>query len=172
MDTIISKYGPFDPWEIEFYQKRLKNEKGNVINSFQKQLIFNLFYKYFDDTQSIYDINSDDYIKLMLSAKKILLDNHMILLPYIISGKVNKLIGRKTVNKKEKAKLEASGYYDQIFAKYRNEKIINNILSTIATIISSDFSIIDYHNRNIDGKHIDTDPGIVIEETLMYILLV
>lgn len=172
MHSIETSFGPFDKWEIDFYHQRLRNEKGVIVNSFQKQLIFNLFYKYFNDTQTIYSINGDDYIELMLSAKKILLDNHMILLPYIVSGKVDKLIGRKTINKKEKAKLVSSGYYDQIFKKYRNDKIIDSILSTTATIISSDFSIIDYHDRNLDGKKIETNPDIIIEETLMYTLLV
>jgi hypothetical protein len=96
----------------------------------------------------------------------------MIVLPYIISGKVEKVVGRKSVNKKELVKLESSPYYDMIMKKYRNEKIVKNILSMIATIISSDFSIIDYYNHEIDGRHIDTVPDIIIEEVLMYTLLI
>lgn len=172
MRSIDAKFGPFDPWEISFYSNRLKNDKGVIINSFQKQLIFNMFYKYFGDTTSAYGINADEYVKLMIAAKRILIENHMIILPYIISGRVNKLIGRKTVNKKEMAKLQASEYYSQIEKKYRNEKIIKNILSMIATIISSDFSIIDYHNKDIDGRKIDAIPDLVIEEVLMYVLLI
>jgi hypothetical protein len=42
----------------------------------------------------------------------------------------------------------------------------------IATIISSDFTIIDYYDRNLDGKKIETVPDIVIEEVLMYTLLI
>ena len=89
-----------------------------------------------------------------------------------MSGKVEKIVGRKTVNKKELLKLEASPYYDMIMKKYRNEKIVKNILSMIATIISSDFTIIDYYDRNLDGKKIETVPDIVIEEVLMYTLLI
>jgi D-alanine-D-alanine ligase-like ATP-grasp enzyme len=59
-----------------------------------------------------------------------------------------------------------------VMNKYRNEKVIKNILSTIATIISSDFTVIDYENRNIDGKKIETIPDIIIEEVLIYTLLV
>lgn len=172
VSRIDSLYGPFDEWEISFYQERLKNDKGVIINSFQKQLIFNMFYKEFHDVESIYGINARDYIKLMLSAKKILLQNQMIILPYIISSKMEKIVGRKSVNKKELMKLESSSYYPMIVNKYHNEKIMKNILSMVATIISSDFSIIDYNNHNIDGKRIDAVPDIVIEEVLAYTLLI
>ena len=169
IDTI---YGPFDPYEIEFYRERLRNDKGTIINSFQRQLIFNMFYKDFLDTESAYAINANEYVKLMLAARRILQQNNMIILPYIISGKIEKLIGRKSVNKKELLKLQNSSYYPQIVAKYHNDKIVKNILSMIATIISSDFTIIDYHDRNIDGRVIDTVPDIVIEEVLAYTLLI
>lgn len=172
MKTIDTLYGPYDQWMIDFYKDRLKNEKGVVINTFQKQMIFNLFYKMFGDVESIYAINANDYVKLMLAAKNMLMQSKMVILPYIISGKVEKIVGRKTVNKKELLKLESSTYYDMIMKKYRNEKIVKNILSMVATIISSDFSIIDYYNRDIDGKKIDTIPDIVIEEVLMYTLLI
>ena len=126
----------------------------------------------FGDVESIYAINVNDYVKLMLAAKNMLMQSKMVILPYIISGKVEKIVGRKTVNKKELVKLESSTYYKMIMDKYHNEKIVKNILSMIATIISSDFTIIDYYNRDIDGKRIETIPDIVIEEVLMYTLLI
>ena len=172
MNTIDTLYGPYDQWMIDFYKERLKNEKGVVINSFQKQMIFNLFYKMFGDVESIYAINTNDYVKLMLAAKTMLKQSNMIILPYIISGKVDKIVGRKSVNKKELLKLQSSTYYDMIMKKYRDEKIVKSILSMIATILSSDFSIIDYTDRNLDGRHIEVVPEIVIEEVLMYTLLI
>ena len=172
MNRIDTIYGPFDEWELSFYRDRLKKNNGIIINSFQKQMIFNMFYKEFLDTESAYAINANDYVKLMLAAKRILQTNQMIILPYIISGKVEKLIGRKSVNKKEMQRLQASSYYSQIVAKYHNDKIVKNILSMIATIISSDFTIIDYYNRNIDGQRINTVPDIIIEEILAYTLLI
>jgi hypothetical protein len=172
MSRIDTIYGPFDEWELSFYRDRLKKNNGIIINSFQKQMIFNMFYKEFLDTESAYAINANDYVKLMLAAKRILTQNQMIILPYIVSGKVEKLIGRKSVNKKEMQRLQASSYYPQIVEKYHNDKIVKNILSMIATIISSDFTIIDYHNRNIDGQRINTVPDIIIEEILAYTLLI
>lgn len=172
METIESIYGPFDMDEVNFYMNELSDENGNCINSFQKQLIFNLFYKYFGDSTSINAINKVDYIKLMIAAKKLLLDQYMVILPYVISAKVEKLVGRKTVNKKEMTKLESSKNYPYIINKYQNDKIIRQILSTIATIISSDFKIVDYQNQELNGKRIETIPDIVIEEYLLYTMLI
>src|SRR5574344_1260949 len=164
---IEAQFGPFSEEEIEFYRSKLKNEYGNVINSFQGQIIFNLFYKYFRDTSAIHSIDSDtDYIKLMLAAKKILQQNYMVIMPYVISGKVEKLVTRKTINKKEEQQLKTSPYYPLIVEKYRSEKVITQILSTVATVISSNFRIIDYNNKSIDGKIIDTIPNMVMDEML------
>ena len=172
MKIIERDWGPYDPKEIEFYKKELVNDHGEMMNGFQRQLIFNLFYKYFGDTISPNAINQDDYIKLMLSAKKMLLNNNMNFLPYIISGKVNKIVSRKTLNKRELAEMEASQYYPYVVNKYKNKKIIQQILGTIATIITSSFSIIDYHNKDIHGKDIQIESRFVIEETLIYVLLI
>ena len=172
MRTIRSQYGPFDPAEIEYQRNCLKNAEGNFINGFQKQLIYNIFYKYFGDTEAIKSIQpATDYIEMMLAAKKILLANHMIIMPYVISAKVEKLVPRKTINKKEEKELLSSPYYKFLVDKYRNEKIINNILGTLATVISSNFRIIDYYNHDIDGKRIDTIPSIVMEELQVMTLL-
>ena len=72
--------------------RELSDNNDNCINGFQKQLIFNLFYKYFGDSSSINAINKTDYIKLMISAKKILQNQYMILLPYIVTSRIDKLV--------------------------------------------------------------------------------
>lgn len=171
MAQIEKEWGPYNPDEIEFYKKELRNANGDIINNFQKQLVFNMFYKYFGDSISINGINVDDYIKLIISAKKMLKSGNMGFLPYIISGKVNKIVSRKTLNKKEVAEMEASQYYNLVVEKYENPKIIQQILGTIATIITSNFSIIDFNNKDINGLPINVEPRIIIEETLMYVLL-
>lgn len=171
--VIESQFGPFGDEEITFYRENLRNSAGNFINNFQKQLIFNLFYKYFGDTEAIYAIRpADDYIKLMLAAKKILLNNHMIIMPYVITAKAEKIVTRKTINKKEEKDLLSSPYYPHLIDKYRDERIIQQILSTYATVISSSFRIIDYDNPELHGKMVSTLPVIVLEElqrmTLLY----
>lgn len=172
MNKIVKQWGPIDPEEVKFYMKELRNENGEMINGFQRQLVFNLFYKYFGDTASINAINVEDYIKLMLVAKRMLRDNMMAFLPYIVSGKVNKVAARKTLNKRELIRMQQSQYYPLVEEKYKNEKILKQILGTIATIITSNFSIIDYHDKEIHGRQINMETDIIIEEALLYILLI
>lgn len=173
MKNIETMFGPFDQREIDHYTRRIMiDANGNyTIDPFQKQLIFTLFYRWFKDTQSIHAINREDYIKLIIAAKKLLTSKNMVILPYIISGKVDKLVSRKSVNKKEKMMVESSPSFPLILEKYKNEDITNNILSIIATIISSDFSIVDM-NPEIDGKRLDTVAiGAIIEEVETFILM-
>ena len=116
-------------------------------------------------------LNREDYIKLVISAKKMLLSKGMIIFPYIISGKIDKFVQRKSINKKEKLMAESSPSYPLIVNKYQNDNIINNILGMLATIISSDFSIVD-PNPEIDGIRIDTIAiGEIIEEVETFILM-
>lgn len=173
MKTIEAQFGPFDPNEIQLYiDSILTAEDGSpIINSFQKQLVFSMFYKYFRDTQSIYAINKIQYVELIIAAKKILKSRNMLVLPYIISGKVEKLVTRKCVNKKEKAFVEASPTYPLLLAKYKDENITMQILGIIATIISSEFSIVDM-DPSIHGKRLDTiATNVIVEEVESYILL-
>ena len=172
MKSIEREWGPFDEDEVDFYIRELKNENGELINGFQKQLLFNLFYKYFGDTVSINALNIRDYVKLILAGKKMLQQNMMVYLPLIISSKVNKIISRKTLNKREVVEMESSQYYSLVMEKFNNEKIKQHILGTIATLITSNFSVIDYHNPEIHGKQIIIDSRFIIEETLLYILLI
>ena len=152
--------------------KNLKNENDEIVNGFQKQLIFNLFYKYYGDTESIKDNNARQYVKLMLIAKKMLLQYNMVFLPYVLSAKVNKIIARKTLNKKELAELQTFPEYQMVVDKYKNDKITKQILGTVATIITSDFIIIDYDNKNIDGQKLVIEPSLLMRECLVYALLI
>ncbi len=172
MNDINLIFGPFVKEEIDFYSEALSENGKIVINSFQKDLIFNLFYKYFGDPVSINSINKDDYIKLIISAKRLLEASNMVILPYIISSKINRLVSRKNLNKSELTNLEASPYYAKIIDKYRNPKIEKHILSIIATILSSEFQIIDFYNPDLNGKTIEIIPDIVCEEILMYVTLI
>lgn len=172
MKKIEKLFGPFNQEEIDFYMERLKNDEGQIINGFQKQLIFNLFYKYFVDTNSINAINAIDYVKLMIAAKNMLQKNNMLFMPYVISSKVDKVVGRKTLNRKELARMEMSQNFPLIVQKYKNEKIYKQILGTIATIITSSFHIIEFNDTTLDNRLLNIDPDMIIEECLLYILLI
>ena len=172
MNTIEIMYGPFDDAEIEFYRRRLSDGTKCTVNSFQKDLVFNLFFKHFGDTQTINAINLNDYIMLIIAARRILEASGMVLLPYIISSKVVRLAGRKNVNKKELTKLESSPLWEKIKEKYRNDKIEKHILGIIAVILSSEFEIVDPMDKELDGQKIVVIPELICEEILMYITLI
>ena len=117
-------------------------------------------------------INLDDYVTLIIAAKRILEASGMILLPYIISSKVIRLASRKNINKKELTKLEMSPLWAQIKDKYRNEKIEKHILSIIAVILSSEFEIIEPEDMELNGQRISVVSELICEEVLMYISLI
>lgn len=171
MNTIENIFGPFDYKEVNYFLQKLQEDGSQIINGFQKQLIFNLFYKYFGDPVSIKAINNIDYIKLMLAARKMLESYNMVILPYIISSKVVRVPKRKNINKKELLKITSSPLWKQIQDKYRNEKIEEEILGQIGVILSAEFKIIDFYDDSLDGKIIDCISDIVTEEYLMYVLL-
>ena len=173
MQMIEMKFGPFNIDEISFYKKNLSDSSYRpVINEFQKTLVFNLFYKYFGDPQSTKAINLDDYIKLIISSKKILEANSLVILPYIISSKIVRLASRRNINKKELIKLESSELWEKVKEKYKSEKIEKYIQNIIAQILTSEFQIIDYNDKDLNGKTIDVIPELIIEEVLLYILLI
>lgn len=172
MNQIRLMYGPFDPDEIQYYKHRLSDGSKCTVNSFQRDLVFNLFFKYFGDTNTINAINLDDYIVLIIAARRILEASGMVLLPYIVSSKVLRLASRKNVNKKELTKLESSPLWEKIKEKYRNDKIEKHILSIIAIILSSEFEIIDPEDPELDHQRIMVIPELICEEILMYISLI
>lgn len=176
MKYIENKWGPFDPDEIAYYREKIGNTAtGEMkINPFQQELVFNLFYSYFGDPQSIKAIdNIIDYIKLVIAARRMLELSGLIVLPYIISSKVVRLVTRKNINKKEMTNIEASPNWQFVLEKYKDEKIRKKILSYIAIMSASEFEIIDYNDtEGLDGHKIEVQNAFIIEEVLLYALLV
>jgi len=172
MEFIEMKFGPFSDEEVQYYIKELGRDGKNIINDFQKNLIFAMFYKYFGETVSAKAINKEDYIKLMLAVRKILEANGMVSLPAILSSRIQRLATRTNINTKERIKLESSPYYPQMAAKYKNVKIEKDILQLIAIILASEFKYIDYYDQEITGATIPYQPEHIFEEILMYIILI
>lgn len=172
MTKIKYAFGPFSEEEINFYKGRLESENGEIVNGFQKNLIFNLFYKLFGIPMSAYSITKDDYVILLIAAKRMLLLNNMVILPYVISSKIEQLQLKKTINKKELTRIENSPYYQQVVDKYKNPKIEKYILSIMATILTSKFRIIDFEDKELDNKLIKIIPDILTEELMMYIIMI
>lgn len=175
MKNIDMIYGPFKDEEIDFYLGKFTEEiNGNIINPFQKELVFNVFYKYFGDVKSINSIGKRDYIKLIIASCRMLRASNMIILPYLLSAKIMRLQHKKTMNKKELEKFESSTNLPKVREKYHNEKIIEYLLSIAATILASEFQIVSFEDEKIDGRMIDCNKvsDIIMEEILQYALLI
>lgn len=165
------KYGPLDRNEIEFFIKELSDEDGHfILNPIQKELIFLYFDKYFDDPNGIIG-NRDDYIKMMLIMKKMLLaTNNMIILPYVLTGKIKRSFNKTSLKKSEREKIKKSRYYPLLQDKYRNEKHMNRIEAIISTIITLKVDFISYDEPELHGKKIPLKPELLVEEVLQFIL--
>ena len=173
MQRIELSYGPFDENEIKFYYTQLCKNGQFTVNSLQKTLVTYLFAKEFDDPQSARIINIRQYIILIIAARRLLQSYGMYQLPYIIGGRVNRVVTRKNINKKELQKIESSKYYPLIHKKYNNEKIEKDVLlSLIAQILSSEFQTIDYYNPENNGIQINIIPDIVSEEVCRFVMLI
>ena len=173
MKRIEIKYGPFDEREILFYREQMTRNGRLVVNTLQKTMVSYLFAKEFEDPQSARIVNIRDYIILIIAARRLLSSYNLFQLPYMIGGRVNRIVSRKNINKRELQKIMQSRFYPLIHEKYNNEKIEQDIiLGLIAQILSSEFQTIDYYNREQNGLNINVIPDIVSEEVCQFILLI
>lgn len=175
METIKRKYGPFDEGEIVFYMHELSKEGKPIKNQFQFNLVMYPFFKEFKDIQAARMISNRDYVICMLAVKKMLFSNGQSLLPYIIAGKVERLVSRKNVNRKITQRIGISESYPKVVAKYGNKKIQDEgIFALISKILSSKFTYINYRNREEHGQVIPIQPlpEKLCEEVLQYVMMI
>lgn len=175
MEKIRIIYGPFDDAEIAFYMDQLTRDGKPIKNPFQFNLVSYLFLKDFKDIKAVKLLNYYDYVTLMIAAKRYLLSEGQRLLPFIIGGKIDRLISRKTVNKKILQRMEISELFPKVIEKYNNNKIQEEIIfKIISQILSSSFTNIDYYDMSLNGIPIKTQssPELIVEEVLQFILLI
>lgn len=174
MKQIRLLFGPFSEEEISFYMRRMDNGDGDIINDFQRNLIFQLFARYFGDPYTERSINKINYIELVIAATRYLKTNNMFVLPYVISSKMDRVQNKKNINKKEQTRIENSPLYPKVVEKYQSTDVIEQIFGIIGTILASRFEMISFDNPEIDGKYLDKDrfQEIVCDEVLMYVLLI
>ena len=173
IERLYRSFGPFYKEEMEWYRKRLTAGGRNLVNEFQKRVISLPLLKYFVNQQALNSINANDYLIMLMCVKNFMINNEMKLLPMIVSSRVVKISTRNNINKKEKLKLETSSNYNLVKSKYSScwDRIEKAILSLIATIIASEFEVIDYFDKELDGTRIIVDTDFLIDEVLRYILL-
>lgn len=173
MKKIAQMYGPFPPDEIAFYRKTLTAGGKTVKSVFQQYLLNYIFMKEFGDVESIRYVNNDEYIMLMIAAKKILKNYGIFILADIIGGRCERIISRKSINKAMMIRMKMSENYNLVLEKYKSEEIIEQTLFGFAAqAMASEFSYIDYYNPHIHGKRIEVNKDVICEEFLKYALLI
>lgn len=176
--SIESLYGPFSDEEIEHYRRALTKNGGQIINPLQNELIGYLYYKDMGDPITWNSLpNHTTYIKLMISAKRMLLNSGMVILPYIISSKVKRVSTRKVMSKGDMNEIVNDPLYQNFLNKYKDENVRNGFLEFVAQIKSSQFEIIDWDTKNncpseYDGKIAPIINYIINEEMLMYAIMI
>lgn len=175
---IEALYGPFSDAEIDHYRKKLIRDGMPVINEFQRQLVSYMYDSEFGDPITMLAVrNQRDYIKLIIAAKRILLDKKMVLLPYIISSRIVRIATRKVINKKDTISIETDSLYQQIKQKYNNPKIEQKMFELIGAILSSSFEIIDFDEienkpTEYDGRLLPIISDIIKQEVMEFIMLI
>lgn len=138
--------------EVRYYMDNIK------VDTFQKELIFQYFAKYFGSPQELYR-NQKQYCKLIIIFKKILADRGFRILQHLLTGEV---VGfenpKKSLVKKIMTKIEASPRYKELMDyKYSSvsnmiEKIIENY---VKRLLFSDIKLVDYDMRENTGNTIN-----------------
>lgn len=165
---IEERFGPFKQKDIDYYIARLEEGDSSPFNKFQKEMIFNLFAKYFGDPKSIKSINLIGYVKLMMAAKKMLTLAGMAVLPYVISSKVMKMPNKKAISKKYTNMIEADQLWREIEIIYNgDERIKEDIMNKIGVAISSEYKIIAPDEPEFDGHTIDYNCALLIAKEYM-----
>lgn len=174
LQEIYEKYGRPSDEEVNFYIKEMTKYGPQIWtrDGVQRRLILNFWNEYFGDTASIREIQSKDYVRLIILAKQRLLDAGLTIFPYIISSRFGKLASKSMLNKREAVRIEQMEEFKAVQQKYMSPKIISNIIENIATLLSSEFYIIEQSERN--GLKIPTDgpAELIIREYLRYVLMI
>ena len=177
--NIELRFGPFEQDEIDHYRKSLIKNGAPLVEPLQKQMIGYLFYKDFGDPITIKAIhNQTDYIKLIIAAKRILLAQGMITLPYMISGKISKSATKKATSKRDKIRIEESELFNHIMYRYgNNPKVAEKLWQFIGNIKSTQYTVIDYDTKNhcpsnVDGVQIPLSNDFINAELLDYVSMI
>lgn len=171
-------YGPFSDAEVEHYKKALTKNGSQIINRLTNQMLGYVFYKELGDPVTWKNIpSSTDYVKLLIAAKRILLKTGMVILPYVISSRVDRLSSRKVISKSNTVEIKNAALFQQFQEKYNNPKVQQQWFELLGTVKSSSFEIIDWDEQNncpsiYDGKMVPMIDDIIDEEMLIYAVMI
>ena len=165
--------------EIEYYKHHL------VINKFQQELISGHFAKHFGNVEVMNLVPREDYIRLILIAKKYLLINagydkdyngysETSKLAYLITGNIkDDTVNTRIIrNNKFKGKIDES----YLYAKLKDEKYSylqeikpDYILSLLSKFINTTFTYVCYEQPELLGVEITYNEDKLSDELLFFL---
>jgi hypothetical protein len=169
---IIRKYGiKISEDELRYYIKDF------ALNRLQKNMMFLFFSKYFGSAISLYNCNVKEYVTLLVLMKKILEKNNFIYLQKILTGRIETVNEKKSLNKKNLLKIIESDKYKVIIENKFPNTIFNimdsNIITKlIATILNNKFTTYDFEAPKQEGDEIKVNSDIISEEVLRFIEMI
>jgi hypothetical protein len=169
---IIRKY------DIQISKDELKYYvKDFTLNRLQKNMMFLFFSKYFGSAISLYNCNVKEYVTLLVMMKKILEKNNFTYLQQVLTGRIEVVNEKKSLNKKSLLKIIESEKYKVIIKNKFPDTIFNimdsNIITKIvATILNNKFTSYDFENTEEEGEEIKVNSDIISEEVLRFIEMI
>lgn len=175
LEYVINAYqeddeiGEISQEEIDYYL-----EHFDIKNPFHNKLVNYFFAGHFDGFAELKSKTVYQYIKLMIIAKRVLINSTKYKqLPWLFSSVVvGRMSKRLLQNQKFLSKLTESETYRNICEKKYPEmmeqfpKEIDSILSMVITNI---YTYVDYEHQELTGTKIEFNEDIICDELLMFI---
>lgn len=154
--------------EIEYYKQNMN------ITTFQSQLVFYYFAKYFNGYRDLNMVNRTQYIKLLIILKKRLYFQEYVYLPEILTANIDGKLNSRTIrNDKFLTKIQTSDIYQSIMTnKYSILHDIGKddlILKILSRMINTKFTVVNYDHPEQLGETIEVNQDMISEEFLNFL---
>ena len=154
--------------EIEYYKQNMN------ITTFQSQLVFYYFAKYFNGYRDLNMVTRTQYIKLLIILKKRLYFQEYVYLPEILTANIDGKLNSRTIrNDKFLTKIQTSDIYQSIMSnKYSILHDIGKddlILKILSRMINTKFTVVNYDHPEQLGETIEVNQDIISEEFLNFL---
>ena len=154
--------------EIEYYKEK------HDFNNLSKELIFYFFAKYFGGFRDLYFIKREQYVTLLVIGKKMLeASGNMYMNQLFSSNMKGKSSARIIRNSKFLEKVMSSSTYQELMEKKYpsliDEKNNSPVITLLSRLVNSNWSIVDYDMKDMEGEPLEFDNDILAAEFLRFV---
>lgn len=157
-----------EPEELNYYVEHM------VLNNFLKNISLSYYAKFFQGYNDLNNISKELTIELIVILKKKLIYDGQVFLPQLLTANLqSKLNSRVIQNNKFISRLEASSLYQKLiteeFSAITEVKGNNVIITTLSTLINTNFTFVDYEMPDRLGETIDINQNNLTDEFLKFL---